>query len=322
MIKIVEVNLDAKIIFSADETLFNVELLVLDDNFESEILITKFEKIESGVNYYISIRDILVPHLKKTYIKLIDSSNNEYRKNLDFPSNLLEGYSLIGNSCVAWRIYEIANTPYNSPTIGNLILDDEEYIRFCENIETYLNAKMIIGDTKGNINFKKHSGHPRVVNPKDNIIPDYPISHHLDVEIHWIHTRNKKLEFNRCQFNFTENLFERIEDNTFIEKWERRAKRGEGTKRICLWSSSGMFNPHGEWERSQLIDRFKKLPVRSIFLTERKEEEYEDDLHVIRYVPEWEGNHQELRNSVGFVKWDNQEENAKRFLDIIKEKFL
>lgn len=322
MIKIDEINSDGKVFFSIIDVLVDVKLSVLDDNFDGEIYVTKFEKLNPDGKYYILIRSVVIPYLKKPYIKIVDSLNNEYYEYFHFPSNLLGKYSLIGNSCVAWRTYEVANSSYNSPTIGSLILDDEEYVRFCEHIDTYLNSKMIIGDTKGNVNFKKQTGYSRVVNPKVNISNDYPISHHLDVEIHWIHTRNRKVEFNQGQFNFIENLSERIDNNIFIEKWERRVKRGGGSDKICLWSASEMYNAHGEWERKQLIDRFKKLPIRSIFLTERKGEEFEDDLHIVKYVPEWEGFHQEPRDWTGVVSWNNQEENAKRFFNIIKEKFL
>ena len=322
MINIVDTTSDGKVIFSVDSDLTDVQFTILDDNFEGEIFITKFEKLENKVHYWVKISSTVVSFLNKVYIQIIDSEGKEYQQYFKFKSNLLENYSLIGNSCVAWRTYEVANTVYNSPTIGNLILDDEEYVRFCEHIETYLNAEMIIGESNGNINYKKQTGSCRVVNPDAHITNDYPISHHLDIEIHWIHNRPRKLEFNKGLYTFKEVLSDRIPNDDFINKWKRRVERGKNTDKICLWSSSEMYNAHGEWERKQLIDRFKKIPSRSIFLTERKDEEFEDDLHIVKYVPEWEGNHQEPRPITGVVKWNNQEENAARFFEIIKQKFL
>ena len=96
----------------------------------------------------------------------------------------------------------------------------------------------------------------------------------------------------------------------------------KNNEKICLWSSSEMFNSHGNWERKQIIDRFKSLPVRSIFLTEKKEEEFEDDLHVVKYIEKWEGNRQDDREYTGVLKWNDQLENAMEFYKIIKNKFL
>ena len=322
MINIIDTTSYGKVTFSVDSDLTDVQCLIMDDNFEGEIFITKFEKLLSNSNYWIKINSAVTPYIKNTYIKITDSNNNIYTQYFEFPSNVLGNYSLIGNSCVAWRTYEVANTFYSSPTISNLILDDEEYVRFCEHIETYLNAEMIIGESNGNINYKKQTGSCRVVNPDAHIPNDYPISHHLDVEIHWIHTRPRTLLFDRGEYKFKELIDERINDSDYVNKWKRRVERGKNTEKICLWSASEMFNAHGEWERKQLIDRFKKIPSRSIFLTERKDEEFEDDLHIVKYIPEWEGNHQEQRDGWGGVIWNNQQENAYRFFEIIKEKFL
>ena len=178
MINIIDIGFDGKIIFSLEKTLENVNFIILDENYNGEVYITQFEKIERGGNYFVMLRSVVIPYLERPYIQITDSHNNIYQKHFNFPTDLIGNYSLIGNSCVAWRTYEVANTSYNSPTIGNLILDDEEYVRFCEHIDTYLNAEMIIGETKGNINFKKQTGHTRIVNPESHVTDDYHISHH------------------------------------------------------------------------------------------------------------------------------------------------
>lgn len=322
MLTITNITSGGKIFFKVEEYLNNMSLKIRDDKFDGDIFSTKYDSLKPNVEYYISISSAVVPFLKKTYIWIEDSDNKEFKIYFEFPSNLLGGYSLIGNSCVAWRTYEVANTEYNSPTIGNLILDDLDYLRFCEHIDTYLNADPILGESNGNINFKKQTGSPRLINENAKIPHDYPITHHLDVEIHWIHTRPRTLEFNKGIYNFKEVIEERIDPNEFINKWKRRRNRGLNDKKICLWSASELFNAHGEWERKQIINRFKQIPSRSIFLTERKNEEFEDDLHIVKYVPEWENNHQEQRDNFGGLTWNNQQNNAHILFEIIKNKFL
>ena len=67
-----------------------------------------------------------------------------------------------------------------------------------------------------------------------------------------------------------------------------------------------MYNLHGRWKRKNLLERFKNLPHPSIFLTERKEEEYEDDLHIVKFIPEWENNNQVERDSGGVLLGENR----------------
>jgi len=322
MLTITNVTSGGKIYFKVEENLNGVSLKIRDDKFEGNIFSIQYDSLKPNVEYYVLISSVVVPSLKKTYIYIQDSDNKEFKTYFEFPSNLLEGYSLIGNSCVAWRTYEVANTEYNSPTIGNLILDDLEYLRFCEHLDTYLKVIPILGESNGNINFKKQTGSSRLINHNAKIPHDYPITHHLDIEIHWIHTRPRSLEFNDGVYTFIEDINEKIEPTEFINKWNRRRDRGLNDKKICLWSASELYNAHGEWERKQIIDRFKQIPSRSIFLTERKGEEFEDELHIVKYVPEWEGNHQEQRDGFGGVIWNNQQSNAHKFFDIIKNKFL
>lgn len=321
MINIVDVTSYGKIIFSVSETIYDVDFTVKEDNFEGDIYCTNFNQLTKGSNYFIIITLQVVSYLKNPYIK-ISYNGLEYTQKFEFPNNTLKDYSLIGNSCVAWRTYQAFNNQYTSPTIGNLVLDDIEYLRFCEHINTYCESDIILGESKGNKNFKNQTGNSRLVNYEDKTPKDYPITHHLDIEFHWIHTKDKKLSFNEGNFTFTERIDDRIDDFRFIENWKRRVERMKNNKKICLWSSSEMYNSHGNWERKQIIDRFKTLPVRSIFLTEKKEEEFEDNLHVVKYIEKWEGNRQDDRDHTGVLKWNDQIENAMEFYKIIKNKFL
>jgi hypothetical protein len=322
MINILNITSDGRVEFSVNHQLFDVDFCILDDDFEGKIYTTKFGRLDTGIIYFVVVNSMVVPYLSKPYIKMLDSENREHIARFGFPSNLLGNYSLIGSTCVAWRTYETFNSTYNSPTIGHLILDDEMYVRFCEHIDSYLEADVILGESKGNINYRNQTGSSRVVKPIAHIPPDYPITHHLDVEIHWIHTRPRKLTFNDGGFTFEELFDVRVNEQEYVEKWKRRAERCKKTEKICLWSTSELFNAHGEWQRKQLVDRFKKTKSRSILLTERKSESFEDDLHIVKYIPDWENFHQGMRDEWGGVLWNNQSENGNIFHQIIKEKFL
>jgi hypothetical protein len=320
MINILNVTSYGKIIFNTNETINDVEFIIKDNDFEGDVYKIKFDTLSKGSSYFVIVTLQVVGYLKNPYIKIIHNGL-EYIERFEFPTNTLKNYSLIGNSCVAWRTYQAFNNQYTSPTIGNLVLDDIEYLRFCEHIDTYCNSDIFLGETKGNENFKKQTGSSRLINHKDNIPIDYPITHHLDIEFHWIHTSDKKLSFSEGSYTFT-NKEDRIDNFRFIENWKRRVERGKNTEKICLWSSSEMYNSHGNWEREQIINRFKTLPVRSIFLTEKKEEEFEDDMHIVKYIEKWEGNRQDDRSHTGVLKWNDQLENAMEFYKIIKNKFL
>ena len=322
MIEITSTTYDGKINFVFTQDINDFTLEIVDSAFKGIIYRNYYkEAIQGGIGF-IALNTAFHSFLRTPKIRI--SRNGDILQTIpfSFPKDTLKDFSLIGNSCVAWRTYEVFNSSYTSPTIGNLILDDEMYVRFCEHNSTYLDSPVTLGEPKGNINFYKQNGTSRVINPNVPIPSDYPISHHLDLEIHWIHTRPRILEFKEATYQFTEQLDQQNDPNDVILKWVRRANRANSLQKIFLWSSSEMFIAHGEWERKQLIDRFKSLPNRSIFLTERPEEEFEDNLHVVKYIPEWENNHQSQRDGFGGVTWNNQQENARRFQSIIESKFL
>jgi uncharacterized protein (DUF1919 family) len=323
MIRIIEIK-ENKIFFNTDKNLKNVLIMVLDENFNNSIIHkTNFNEVNNGVTYFIGISNVIVPSLKKPYLK-VQNGEHEYKIKFDFPKTDIKNYSIISNSCLGWRVYERFNQPYNSPLIGNLIINDDKFLRMCEHIENYLNSEMTFGDIRPNEDFKNITGSDRAINNNLPNMDNYPVSHHLDIDIHWIHNRRRTLEFNNNGvFTFNENEHnELIPLNEFKEKWYRRLKRSKGTEKICIWSASEMYNLHGNWKRKKLLERFKNIPHRSIFLTERKEEEYEDEYHIIKYLPEWEGRHQLERDKNGGLKWNDQLRNSEIIYNIIREKFL
>ena len=319
LIKIIEITNSGKITFSPLKKIENATLTVEDDNFTGIVYQTYFDIMKPEVNYFIELSTVIVPLLRKSSLTIM---NGEFRysQTIVFPGKDLGEYSIIGNSCLCWRTYERFNIPYNSPTIGNLILDDNEYLRFCEHIDTYLTTKPILEDTKGNDEFKKITGVRRLNEVDTDVDEGYPITHHLDVEVHWIHSKERIIDFDKG--TYIESHGDSIPKEEFINKWERRVERGKNTEKIFIWSSSEFFNMHGKWERKQIIDRFKSLPGKSIFLTELKEEEYEDENHIVKFIPDWENNNQTERDQKGGLVWNDQLKNSKIIYDIIIDKFL
>lgn len=306
-----------EIFFNTNIRLENVNLVIKDKKHEGVIFKTFFNVMEPKINYFITISSFVTPHLRNPYIELIGL---DCVIPFNFTSTDLKNYSLIGNSCLCWRTYEKFNVPYNSPTISGGIWDDLEYLRFCEHIETYLDAPVILKNTKGNEKFREITGFRRLDEIDNKFTKNYAITHHYDIEIHWPHGEERFLTFN--DGNYEENFGDVIPHSEFVDKWIRRAERAKKTEKICLWSSSEFFNIHGTWRRKQIVERFKNLPNRSVLLTELKEEEYEDELHIVKYIPEWEGRHQMERDKVGGTLWNDQSKNAQIMYDIIKQKFL
>jgi uncharacterized protein (DUF1919 family) len=319
MILVTNVTADGVVNFSSTVRLTNVEFNIRHIDSKLIVFSSFSDTIEINVNYFISVNTAIVPTLRNVELFVKHSDGGQIIP-IEFPKNTLGNFSLIANSCLAWRTYEAFNSEYTSPTIGCLILDDDEYLRFCEHNDTYVKSNMIFSDTKGNFKWKENCGNSRVPQ-SEHVTSDYPISHHLDIEIHWIHDRPRRLEFTDTSYTFVLED-SRIPDEDFKQKWERRTKRMEGKDKIFLWSASEFFNIHGAWKRKSIIDRFKSLPDRSIFLTEIPEEEYEDDLHIVKYIPQWSEYNQLQRNSGGGTTWGNQQSESEIIKNIIKTKFM
>ena len=319
MIIVSKVTHEGRIEFSTDVVLDNIKMFLIDTSRDQVVYDSSSDIFVPGVNYFVSINSAIVPSLGDLEL-VIKSPDWTQVVPISFPKNGLGNFSLIANSCLGWRTYEVFNSEYTSPTIGCLILDDEEYLRFCEHNSTYLTAEIKFSESKGNAKWKENCGSVRVP-LSEHVTKNYPISHHLDVEIHWIHDRPRKLVFTDSSYRFAIED-SKISNETFKDKWKRRSERMQGTEKIFLWSASEFFNIHGDWKRRSILDRFTSLPNRSIFLTEREEEAYEDDLHIVHFVPEWKGRHQLERNSGGGTLWNDQQKEASIIKDIIKRKFF
>lgn len=158
----------------------------------------------------------------------------------------------ISNSCVGWEIYRNTKRIYNSPFIGTLIPNDDEYLKLCTNFRKYIHMTPIINvDPKPGTLFEIQNGH-RFYKWRPE---GYPIIHLGDVEIHCIHEKNKQ---------------------EALEKFNRRCERciellkDEKTTLIFLWSFSEFFNDHPSSKQKEIVKTFLSIneteKSRSLFL--------------------------------------------------------
>lgn len=138
----------------------------------------------------------------------------------------------ITNDCLAFFIYKKLNTNNLSPLIASLFESDEQYVKFCENFNEYIKMTPVFGEPKMKV--------------KDLGRKNPPCMFLGDIEIHWVHEKNKE---------------------DVLEKWNRRIKRIESPK--FYWSDDQMFNGYSE----ELKQRFMRIP-NSVFIETKNIEGY------------------------------------------------
>jgi uncharacterized protein (DUF1919 family) len=212
-------------------------------------------------------------------------------------------YSIISNSCVGYGIYKSLNSnisefliEYTNPLIASLFLDDEEYVKFCENYDYYISLKLEFKEPKITTNWYRDVNDNRYQNG-DRL---YAVSHLNDVEIHWIHDYHI---------------------DTILKKYQGRLELDKNiTNKIFVWCQSEMFNIHTEEKRKELIYRFLNIKYKSIFLTNDFNLQYENDNHICYYVDEWKDKDIHKRDNYYLIPWNNQLFNIEIFKNIILQK--
>jgi hypothetical protein len=139
--------------------------------------------------------------------------------------------SFFSNTCLGLYLFQKFDmTPYNNPFIGTLIQNDLDYIKFVNNLSSYVELDPVIGDP-----LQKYYEHPGIVKP-------YPVIFLGDVEIHCIHEHD---------------------NTTCLEKFLRRLKRfrtflqeNKDAKIFALLSFSELLNDHDNI--CEIIDEFLK----------------------------------------------------------------
>lgn len=101
-------------------------------------------------------------------------------------------FTIISNNCWGGFVYQYYGMKYLSPTIG-LFFVGNDYIKFCKNIEHYINQKLIFIPFEKSKNYDIIKGENR-----------YPIARLDDIEIYFMHYKTEE---------------------EAAEKWYRRCKR-------------------------------------------------------------------------------------------------
>lgn len=143
--------------------------------------------------------------------------------------------TFLGNSCVSGWVYYYLKLEYNNPFIWHLILDDEDFIKVCENFNHYIDQEpiFITEDIKNGRYLNHHS-----------ISKTYPILRLDDVNFHFIHHKDEEIVLN----NFN-----------------KRKSRVNGSKLIPVaWDN--------EIKNVKQLKRFKELP-NSILATDVNSQE-------------------------------------------------
>ncbi len=171
------------------------------------------------------------------------------------------------NMCHSVGMYDEENREYNYPIMGALFLNDAEYVRFCERLDTYLDMVPEFRDPKPDSDYAQQIGTPWYRVP-DHLPEHYPVMHLGDVEIHWIH----------------ETSVDEVRTK-YMRRLERF--RHERPTPVFMWDSASMMNTHTPDAYTELVRRYLALPT-AYYLTKYAEDLLLDGARVA-LVSEWLG---------------------------------
>lgn len=134
-------------------------------------------------------------------------------------------YTFLGNTCVSGWVYHYLGVKYNNPFIWHLILDDDDFIKVCENFQHYINQTPIFVDEDiKNGRYLNHHSIPKT----------YPIMRLDDVNFHFIHHKDKQ---------------------TVLDNYKKRIDRLSDSKIIPVaWDS--------EIKCPKALEKFNNLPLK------------------------------------------------------------
>ena len=136
-------------------------------------------------------------------------------------------FTIISNNCWAGFAYQQFGLPYNTPTIGMGIVDDD-YMKFLENFDYYINLT------------------PKFINPKE--AKDYELRKRL---------RGGEIDYPVAQLDDITLWFTHYHsEEEAMTKWERRRKRINKNRILVKWSQRYNQDP-------ELLCRFLKLPFKN-----------------------------------------------------------
>lgn len=189
-------------------------------------------------------------------------------------------FSIIGNNCIVGGIYHKFGLKFTSPTIWSFFYP-EEYIKFLENLEWYLNQRL---------EFTSKTKHPSAIKLSETMNRNYPIGIlGGDVEIHFIHY---------------------LSEEEASEKWSKRVKRVNFNNLFIIFSDS-------EKEfKEELLVRFERLPFTNKIFFSSKDRNSKATIFVEDYAGESyvldSTRNRKYEKYLDLIKWLNCEKDFKR----------
>ena len=220
---------------------------------------------------------------------------------------LLDKFTIVANSCVGYQVFSaisgkhITEIEYTNPFIASLFLSDRDFVKLSSSYDKYLSNTPVLEEPYADNPWYRQTGCSRLTCPTQFPI-NYATMHLGDIEVHWIH-----------------KAF--VDAPKMLDKFKKRHLKSIGLQRIFVWSAAEIFNTHSEYCREFLLDTYLSSPDRSVFLTNRRSEVFEDDLHTSVFISEWENCNEEERRVDGVLAWGDQAFIARRLKEEIEFKF-
>lgn len=162
--------------------------------------------------------------------------------------------SYISNNCANISFYFREKREYDHPIIGALFVNDDDYVKFCSNIDSYMSYEPIFLPPRLNSLWTRQNGSEWYLHTE--IKPPYPVMYLGDVEIHWIHENNEKELLEK---------FKRRRERFFIN----RAKKN--TEYYFLFSSADRMNNISKQDDTLLLRKYLSNP-NAIYMTRYPED--------------------------------------------------
>lgn len=136
-------------------------------------------------------------------------------------------FSIISNNCWGGAIYQRFGLKYTTPTVGLFIMD-EDYIKFLENLQSYLTKELVFIQPK-------QSKYYSYLTAERHREITYPIAQLGDIEIFFMHYQSEK---------------------EAKEKWQRRKSRINYNRLLVKMSQRNSNSV-------EILQRFEQLPYKN-----------------------------------------------------------
>lgn len=134
--------------------------------------------------------------IAKVYFKLTEKLDQKLISHIRVKKLKNKDFTMISNNCFAGWIYRRYNLPYLTPTVGLFIMP-KDYIKFLNNLKYYMEKELKFISPN-------ESKYKDYISSIDNRFGKYPIGVLEDIELHFLHYKDKE---------------------EALEKWNRRKQR-------------------------------------------------------------------------------------------------